>query len=77
MEYLPPVVIEHVLASDFDAAWIVPGLHFCREKERLGVDFDSNPGVLIGARYGDIAHIVTGPAHDHRWTLQITVRLGH
>jgi hypothetical protein len=76
MDYLPPVVMEHVLTSDFDAGWIVRGLHFCRERESFGVDYDSKSGLLIGVRYGDTAHIVTGPVHDRRWTLEITLRFG-
>ena len=75
MEYTPPVVIEHVLPSDFDTAWMVRRLHFCREKESVGVDYDSRPGLLIGARYGDIAHIVGGPVRDGRWIVKITLRL--
>jgi hypothetical protein len=73
MEYLPPVVVEHVLSTDFEAVWIIPRLYFCREKERVGLDFDSRRGALIGARYGDTAHIVTGAVHDNRWTLKLTV----
>src|SRR3954447_10505411 len=73
MDYLPPVVVEHVLPSDFDAGWIVSRLYFRREKESFGLDFDSRRGALIGARYGDTAHIATGAAHDSRWTLKLTV----
>ena len=73
MEYLPPVVIEQVLASDLDLVWTMPGLHFRREKESVGADYDAEPGVLIGARYGDTAHIATGAVYDSRWTLKITV----
>lgn len=75
VEYLPPVVIEHALPSDFGGG-IVPRLHFCREKESFGVDYDSTPGIQIGARYGDTAHIGTGAVHDQRWMLKITVRFG-
>lgn len=75
VEYLPPVVIEHALPSGLGER-MLPRLHFCREKESFGVDYDSTPGIRIGARYGDTAHIGTGAFHDQRWTLKITVRLG-
>jgi hypothetical protein len=73
MDYLPPVVVEHVLPSDFEAGWIIPRLYFRREKESVGLDFGSSRGALIGARYGYTAHIVTGAVHDNRWTLKLTV----
>jgi hypothetical protein len=75
MDYLPPVVVEHVVASDLDAAWKIPRLRFRREKDGVGLDYDYESGVLIGARYGDTAHMGTGPVHDSRWTLKITLRL--
>lgn len=74
MESPPPVVIEYVLPSDFEAGWRIPGLHFRGEEGSFGVDYDSGPGVLIGAQYGDTARIVTGPVHDNRWTVKIAVR---
>lgn len=73
MENLPPVIVEHVLPSDFDSGWIISRLYFRREKESVGLDFDSRRGALIGARYGDTAHVVTGAVHDNRWTLKLTV----
>ena len=74
MEYLPPVVIEYALPADLDMGGIMPGLHFRREKESVGADYDVKPGVLIGAHYGDTAHIVSGSVHDSRWTFKVTVR---
>lgn len=74
MEYLPPVVIEYALPADLDMDGIMPGLHVRRGKESVGADYDVKPGVLIGAHYGDTAHIVTGPVHDSRWTFKVTVR---
>ena len=73
MDYLPPVVVEHVLPADLETAWIISRLYFRRDKESVGFDFDSRRGALIGARYGDTAHIVTGAVHDTRWTLKLTV----
>ena len=75
MEYLPPVVVEHVLPSDLDVGWMVPRLHFRRETGSVGVDYDFGPRLLIGARYGDTARIATGAVHDSRGLLKITVRL--
>ena len=75
MDYLPPVAIEHVVASDLDAVWRIPRLRFRREKDSVGLDYDYVSGVLLGARYGDTAHMGTGPVHDSRWTLKITLRL--
>lgn len=74
MECLPPVVIEHVLPSDFDTGWIIPQLHFRRENDSVGADYDIWREVTIGARYGDTAHVVWGDVHDSRWTLKITAR---
>ena len=74
MEYLPPVVIEYALPADLDMDGILPGLHFRREKESAGADFEVKPGMLIGAHYGDTAHIVTGRVRDSRWTFKFTVR---
>ena len=74
MNYLPPVVVEHVLRSDLDAAWTVPRLHFRREEGSVGVDYDFGPRWLIGARYGDTARLVTGAVHDNRGLLKIAVR---
>jgi hypothetical protein len=74
MEYLPPVVIEYVLPADLGMGWTMPGLHFRREKESVGADYDVKPGVLIGAHYGNSAFIVSGPVHDSRWTCKVTVR---
>ena len=73
MEYPPPVVIEHVIPSNFDAGWVVAGLHFRREKESVGADYDCALGMLIGARFSDTTHTITGPVHDSIWTLKITV----
>jgi hypothetical protein len=75
MDFLPPIVIEHVIASDLDAAWSIPRLRFRREKDSVGLDYDYVSGVIVGARYGDTAHIATGQVHDSRWTLKITLRL--
>jgi hypothetical protein len=74
MEYLPPVVVEHVLPSSLDAGWIVPGLHFRRDTGSVGVDYDFGAGLLIGARYGDTARLATGAVHDNRGLLKITVQ---
>jgi hypothetical protein len=75
MDILPPVVIEQVLPSDLDAVWRIPRLRFRREKESVGLDYEYVSGVLIGARYGNTAHVATGAAHDSRWTFKVTVRL--
>jgi hypothetical protein len=74
MEYLPPVVIEDALPAGVDLDGIMPGIHFRRGKDSVGADYDIKPGVLIGAHYGDTAHIVTGSVHDSRWTFKVTVR---
>jgi hypothetical protein len=73
MEYLPPVAIEYARPADLDLDGM-PGLHFRREKESVGADYDVKPGVLIGAYYGDTAHIVAGSVQDSRWTFNVTVR---
>jgi len=75
MDTLPPVVIEHVIPSDIDAVWRIPRLRFRREKDGVGLDYDYVSGVFLGARYGDTANIATGPVHDSRWTLKITLGL--
>ena len=74
MDYLPPVVIEHVVPSSFDTGWTIPRLQFRREKESVGADYRVGSKMFIGGRYGDIAHVVWGPVHDSRWMLKITVR---
>jgi hypothetical protein len=74
MEYLPPVVIEYALPADLHMDGVMPGLHFRRGKDTVGADYDVKPGMLIGAHYGDTAHIVTESVQDSRWTFKLTVR---
>lgn len=74
MDYQPPAVIEQVRPSGLDMGWTIPGLHFRREERSVGIDYDSTPRMLVGARYSDTAYIVTGPVHDNRWTIRLELR---
>jgi hypothetical protein len=74
MPLLPPThqVIEHVLPHNFDASWIMPGLHFVREEDGGGVDYNYQRGTLVGFRYNQTAHTIGGDVRDQRVTVKVT-----